>query len=171
MTRFPGDSDISAETQPEEAQPAETQSDETQSDETTETRDAKERRSGVLSSKEQARIAVEAAVERKAIDLKALDLSGISDFTDIFVICSGRNERQVKAIADHIARQLRDVKVKPLHIEGLPRARWVLLDFGGDMVIHVFHQETRTFYALERLWSDAPDLTEALSKGLVLEDS
>ena len=134
------------------------------------TRDAKERRSGVLSSKEQARIAVEAAVGRKAVDLKALDLSGISDFTDIFLICSGKNERQVKAIADFIAHELRDQKVRPLHIEGLPRARWVLLDYGGDMVIHVFHQETRSFYALERLWADAPDLTAELSEGLVLEE-
>ena len=109
-------------------------------------------------------------MERKAVDLKALDLSGISDFTDIFLICSGRNERQVKAIADHIAHELRDRKIRPLHIEGLPRARWVLLDYGGDMVIHVFHQETRSFYALERLWSDAPDLTPELSKDLVLEE-
>lgn len=135
-----------------------------------ETRDAKERRSGVLTSKEQARIAVEAAVERKAVDLKALDLSGISDFTDIFLICSAKNERQVKAIADFIVHELREQKIKPLHVEGLPRARWVLLDYGGDMVIHVFHQETRSFYALERLWSDAPDLTPELAKGLILDD-
>lgn len=133
------------------------------------TRDAKERRSGVLTSKEQARIAVETAVDRKAFDLKAMDLSGISDFTDIFVICSGNSERQVKAIADRIVYELREHKIRPLHIEGLPRAKWVLLDYGGDMVIHVFHQETRAFYALERLWSDAPDLTPELTKGLVLE--
>lgn len=92
-----------------------------------------------------------------------LDLSGISDFTDIFLICSGNNERQVAGIADRIVRDLRDHKVKPLHVEGLPRARWVLIDYGGDMVIHVFHRETRQFYALERLWSDAPDLTAELS--------
>lgn len=134
------------------------------------TRDAQQRRVGVLSSKEQARIAVEAAVDRKALDLKVLDLAGISDFTDIFLICSGKTERQVKGIADYIVHQLREQKVKPLHIEGLPRARWVLLDYGGDMVVHVFHQETRAFYALERLWSDAPDLTTELVKDLVLED-
>lgn len=127
-------------------------------------------RNGLVSSKEQARIAAAAALDRKAEDLKILDLSEISGFTDIFLICSGNSERQVKAIAENVEKELRQNKVKPLHAEGYPGSRWILLDYGGDMVIHVFHRDTRSFYELERLWSDAPDLTAELTKGLVPED-
>lgn len=127
-------------------------------------------RNGLMPSKEQARIAAAAAFDRKAEDLKILDLSEISGFTDIFLICSGNSERQVKAIAENIEKELRDQKVKPLHAEGYPASRWILLDYGGDMVIHVFHRETRSFYELERLWSDAPDLTAELTKGLVPDE-
>ena len=109
---------------------------------------------------EQMRLAVSAAHGRKAEDLQVLNLSELSDFTDFFMICSGSNERQVQAIADAIVSTLREQGVRPLHIEGLSHGRWVLLDYGGDMVIHVFHDETRGFYALERLWSDAPEETE-----------
>ncbi len=104
-------------------------------------------------------IAVDAALDRKAEHLQVLDLAAISDFTDHFLICNGTNERQVQAIADNVIRQLRDGGLKPLHVEGLQRGRWILLDYGGEMVIHIFLGETREFYSLERLWSDAPDVT------------
>ncbi len=107
----------------------------------------------------QIQVAVDAALDRKAEQLLVLDLAAISDFTDHFLICNGTNERQVQAIADHVTRQLRDGGLKPLHVEGQQRGRWILLDYGGEMVIHIFLDETRRFYALERLWADAPDVT------------
>jgi ribosome-associated protein len=104
------------------------------------------------------RAAVAAAEDRKAVDLKVLHLQQVSDFTDYFLICSGTNERQVQAIADAVEERLRTNKVRPLHIEGYNRAQWVLLDY-GDLVVHVFLEEPRRYYALERLWGDAPDVT------------
>jgi ribosome-associated protein len=104
------------------------------------------------------REAVAAAEDRKAIDLKVLHLAKVSDFTDYFLICSGTSERQVQAIADAIQARLRSKHVRPLHVEGYNRGQWVLLDY-GDLVVHVFQEEPRRFYALERLWGDAPDVT------------
>jgi len=104
------------------------------------------------------RHAVAAAEDRKAVELKVLHLQQVSDFTDYFLICSGTNERQVQAIADAVEERLRANKVRPLHIEGYNRAQWVLLDY-GDLVVHVFLEEPRRYYALERLWGDAPDVT------------
>lgn len=103
--------------------------------------------------------AVAAADDRQAVDLKVLDLAGVSDFTDYFLICSGSNERQVSAIADAVDGALRELKVRPLHQEGTNSGRWVLLDY-GDFIVHVFRDETRRFYSLERLWSDAPEVTD-----------
>jgi ribosome-associated protein len=107
------------------------------------------------------REAVAAADDRKAIDLKVLHLQKISDITDYFLICSGSSERQVQAIADAVQEKLREERVRPLHVEGYNRAQWVLLDF-GDFVVHVFQEEPRRFYSLERLWGDAPDVTAEL---------
>jgi ribosome-associated protein len=104
------------------------------------------------------REAVAAADDRKAVDMKVLHLQKISDFTDYFLLCSGNSERQVQAIADAVQERLREHRVRPLHVEGYNRAQWVLLDY-GDLVVHVFQEEPRRHYALERLWSDAPDLT------------
>ena len=103
--------------------------------------------------------AVSAADDRKAIDLKVLDLAKVSDFTDYFLICSGANERQVQAIAEAVDAVLRAGKVRPLHQEGMNGGNWVLLDY-GDFIVHVFRDETRRFYALERLWGDAPEVTD-----------
>ena len=105
------------------------------------------------------REAVAAAENRKAVDVKVLHLGEVSDFTDYFLICSGTNERQVQAIADHVEERLREERVRPLHVEGYNRGQWVLLDY-GDLVVHVFQDQTRGFYALERLWADAPDVTQ-----------
>ena len=107
------------------------------------------------------REAVAAAEDRKAVDLKVLHLQKISDFTDYFVICGGTSERQVQAIADAVQESLREHGVRPLHVEGYNRAQWVLLDY-GDLVVHVFQEEPRRHYALERLWGDAPDVTAEL---------
>lgn len=104
------------------------------------------------------REAVSAADGRKAVDLKVLHLQKVSDFTDYFLICSGTSERQVQAIADAVQEKLRQQRVRPLHVEGYNRGQWVLIDY-GDLVVHVFQEEPRRFYALERLWGDAPEVT------------
>lgn len=111
-----------------------------------------------LDTASRVREAVLAADDRKAIDLKVLSLGAISGFTDYFLICSGGSERQVQAIADGVQEKLREKKSRPLHVEGYNRAQWVLLDY-GDLVVHVFQEEPRRFYSLERLWGDAPDVT------------
>lgn len=104
------------------------------------------------------REAVAAAEDRKAAELRVLEVAKVSDFTDFFLICSGTSERQVQAIADAIQERLREERVRPLHVEGYNRGQWVLLDY-GDFVAHIFQEEPRRFYSLERLWGDAPDVT------------
>jgi ribosome-associated protein len=98
--------------------------------------------------------AVQAARDKKAVDLQVLDLRSLDSFTDFFVICSGQNVRQVQAIADAVEDGLRAEQVRPAHVEGYERAEWVLLDY-FDFVVHVFGSERRDFYALERLWGSA----------------
>jgi len=100
------------------------------------------------------RLAAEAAASKKAVDMVGLDLSGLDGVADYFLICSGTSEPQVKAIAEAVEDQLRAAGAKPWHIEGREFRRWVLLDF-GDVVVHVFHEKTREYYLLERLWGDA----------------
>jgi ribosome-associated protein len=98
--------------------------------------------------------AVRAAEDKKALDLTVLDLRNASGFTDYFVICSGGNPRQVRAIADAVVESLGDEDVKPAHVEGYDRSEWILLDY-FDFIVHVFAPETRMFYGLERLWGSA----------------
>jgi ribosome-associated protein len=98
--------------------------------------------------------AVSAALAKKAADVVILDLRNTSAFTDFFVLCSGTSQRQVKAIADAVEEALRAAKVRPAHVEGYDRADWILMDF-FTFIVHVFTPQTRTFYALERLWGDA----------------
>jgi ribosome-associated protein len=100
------------------------------------------------------RLAVQAARDKKAIDLQVLDLRPVDGFTDFFVLCSGKNLRQVQAIADAVEDALRKEQVRPAHVEGFRRGEWVLLDY-FDVVVHVFSSERREFYALERLWGSA----------------
>jgi ribosome-associated protein len=98
--------------------------------------------------------AIAAAQDKKASDLVALDLRRSDAFTDFFLLCSGQNVRQVKAIVDSIDERLRKDGTRPAHVEGYDRAEWVLLDY-FDFVIHVFTPDCRKFYALERLWGSA----------------
>ena len=83
-----------------------------------------------------------------------LDLRHTPAFTDFFVVCSGQNSRQVKAIADNIEDTLRQAGVRPAHVEGYDRAEWILMDF-FTLIVHVFAPQKRDFYGLERLWGDA----------------
>lgn len=103
---------------------------------------------------EEVRTAIEAARDKKALDLAVLDLRPLQSFTDFFVICSGQNARQVQAIADAVEEALKKAQVRPAHVEGFERAEWVLLDY-FDFIVHVFSTERREFYALERLWGSA----------------
>lgn len=95
------------------------------------------------------------AIDKKGFDIKILDLQGISSVTDFFVIISGDASVQVDAIASWIEDELKKQGVRPSSREGLKGGRWVLIDY-FDVVVHVFHQPVREFYALEKLWGDAP---------------
>jgi len=101
------------------------------------------------------RIAARAADSKQGEDLVALDVSGPLPLTDVFLLASGRNERNVLAIASEVEDKLNEAGVKTLRREGRAEGRWVLLDF-GDLVVHVFHEEDRMYYSLERLWKDCP---------------
>lgn len=110
-------------------------------------------------------VACRAAESKKAVDVKVIDLQEISSFTDYFLICSGNNSRQITAISDEIGEQLAELGYKPVSTEGYQTATWILMDY-GDFVIHIFTEESRSFYDLERLWGMAPPVavpTEAVS--------
>jgi len=94
------------------------------------------------------------AISKKASDILLMDLRKKSSATDFFVVCSGDSEPQVKAIADAIRDGMADIGINVWHSEGFHARQWILLDY-VDVVVHVFHRELRTFYNLERLWSDA----------------
>ena len=96
-----------------------------------------------------------AALEKKAHDLIVLDLREYSSITDFFMICSGNSTRQVQAIADAIMEELKKEGVRYHGLEGYDHGRWILIDY-DDIVIHIFHEETRRFYDIERLWGSAP---------------
>jgi ribosome-associated protein len=96
-----------------------------------------------------------AALDRKAYDLLVLETGRLSSIADYFVICSGRSDTQVQAIAEGVEAHLAARGERPLSVEGLPRGQWVLIDY-GDVVVHVFYVPVRQFYDLERLWARAP---------------
>ena len=103
-----------------------------------------------------AEVAVSLAADRKALDIVQLDLRGMIGYTDYFVICTGRTDRQAKAIHDAIHQGLKDEHgVLPRRVEGVTQARWILMDY-LDVVVHVFTPETREYYRLEQLWGEAP---------------
>lgn len=107
-----------------------------------------------------------AAADKLADNIVAFDVSEQLVITDAFVLCSATNDRQVKAIVDEVEDRLRDVGAKPVRREGERDGRWVLLDY-SDIVVHVQHEEERSFYALERLWRDCPtiELPETVRSG------
>ncbi len=99
--------------------------------------------------------AAEKAVDKKAINTVILELAGLSTIADYFVVCSGDNPAQIRAIADEVDGYFSKEGIKRLGKEGMSSAKWVLLDY-GDIVVHVFDDETRGFYGLEKFWIDAP---------------
>ena len=95
------------------------------------------------------------ASDRKAIDIRVLDVRGIVGYTDYFVICSGNTERQTKAIHDSVYESLKGEGVLPRRVEGAREARWILMDY-LDCVVHIFTPDAREYYRLEQLWGEAP---------------
>jgi ribosome-associated protein len=103
------------------------------------------------------RAAVIAADDRKANQIVTIDLRGLSEAADFFIVASGTSDAHVRGVADAIIERLHKLGYEPHHIEGQTTGRWVLIDF-VDFVVHLFHPETRAFYQLERLWNDAPSV-------------
>ncbi|HEU4887818.1 MAG TPA: ribosome silencing factor [Thermoanaerobaculia bacterium] len=111
------------------------------------------------SIEERVRLAVAAALDKKATNLDVLAVAELTSIADYFVLCSAGNERQAQAVADNVLDRLKqEMGVKPLLVEGTTPGRWVLLDF-GDFIVHIFTEDVRRFYGLERLWGDAPNVT------------
>jgi ribosome-associated protein len=108
---------------------------------------------------------IKAATEKKALNLVVLDVAELTSIADVFIICSGRSNRQVNAIADTIVTGLKKHKIKPLSVEGTKEGHWVLLDY-GHVVIHVFYEPVREFFDLEGLWVDAKRITTPALKKL-----
>ncbi len=111
-----------------------------------------------MQGKETALFAVECALDKKAHDLKLFEVKELSSLTDYLLIASGRSDRQVQAIGEHIRLEMKEKHgLLPLAIEGMDQGRWILLDY-GDVMIHVFQPEVRGFYDLEGLWTEAPEV-------------
>ena len=106
------------------------------------------------SSVQVAQRAAQICLDNKANDVVLLNLRKVSDMTDYFLIVSGTSDTHVRSIAEHVIEELKKEGSAPHHVEGLPQGRWVLLDY-VDFVVHIFHPTLRSFYQLERLWSDA----------------
>jgi len=100
-------------------------------------------------------VAVKAADEKKAVDIVALNMKGISLVADYFLICHGNSDKQVQAIAREIKEKAEEQQIQVKRLEGFEEAKWILVDL-GDVVVHVFHKDERLYYNLERLWGDAP---------------
>ena len=104
-----------------------------------------------------ARRAASAALDRKALDLVVLDVREVSSVTDYYLLCSGRSTTHLRSIVDGIREEMKGAEARLRHGEGAPESGWMLLDY-GDVLVHVFLEETRMYYALERLWGDAPSV-------------
>jgi ribosome-associated protein len=110
-----------------------------------------------LDNREKAIKAACIAIDKKAVNTIILDLKGLSSITDYFVICTGENPVQIKAIAEDIEKAFSSINMSLLGKEGLTASRWVLMDY-GDFIVHIFNKETRDYFELERLWKDAPQI-------------
>ena len=114
--------------------------------------------------KEMARTACKALDEKKALDLKIIDIAEVSTIADYFVIASGSNQNQVQAMVDNVEEKLAKAGYEPKQIEGTRSSSWILMDY-GDLIVHVFDEENRLFYDLERIWRDGKEIDlEALAE-------
>ncbi len=107
----------------------------------------------IMTSREMAKLAIEGLEDKKADDIKIIDISNVSVMADYFIIASGSNHNQVKALADNVEEKLHEAKIRPRQIEGYQTANWILMDF-NDIIIHIFNEEDRLFYNLEKIWLD-----------------
>lgn len=114
----------------------------------------------ILDAEKNALKAVELGLEKKAFDLQLLNVQELSTLTDYLLIASGRSDRQVSAIAESIRLGLKELGITPLATDGIDKGRWALLDY-GDFMVHVFQPTVRSFYDLEGLWSEAPQVALA----------
>ena len=112
---------------------------------------------------------VKAALGKKALHLVVLDVHELSSVADVFIICSGRSNRQVKAIAEHILVELKKQNIRPLSTEGMNEGHWVLMDY-GHVIIHIFYEPVRSFYDLESLWIDAARIKTKSMEEILPED-
>lgn len=110
-------------------------------------------------AKEMARIAVEALEEKKAEDIRVIDITNVSVIADYFIITNGTNSNQVKAMTDEVEERLGRAGYTPKHIEGYLNGNWVLMDY-GDIVLHLFDSQNRVFYDLERIWRDGEEVSK-----------
>ena len=115
-------------------------------------------------SKEKSIFCAQAALEKKAFDITIVELKKASSLTDYFLICSGRSDRQVQAIAQSIEEKMGEQGIRPLGEEGMREGRWVLMDY-DDVVIHIFYDQVRRYYDLEGLWIEAPRINPLEEKG------
>jgi ribosome-associated protein len=119
----------------------------------------------IISPEQMAAAIADIASDRKALDIVQLDLRGMVGYADYFVICSGRSDRQTRAIHDAIHLEMKSAHaLLPRRVEGLPEARWILIDY-LDVVVHIFTPDTREYYRLEQLWGEAPSLAVGAGTG------
>ena len=110
-----------------------------------------------MDSKRIAKIAFDALEDKKGVNIKIIDISNISILADYFIIAGGTNENQVKALADNVEEELAKVDITPKQIEGYNNANWILMDY-QDVIIHIFNEQDRLFFDLERIWSDGNEI-------------
>ncbi len=110
-----------------------------------------------MNSLDKAKLIYKALEDKKGIDIKVIDIQGVSVIADYFIIAGGSNKSQVQAMVDNVEEELAKEKIYTKHTEGYQSANWILLDF-EDIVVHVFNQEDRLFYDLERIWSDGKEI-------------
>ena len=106
-----------------------------------------------MDSKQITKIAFDALEDKKGVNIKVIDISSISILADYFIIAGGTNENQVKALADNVEEKLAEDEIMPKQIEGYDNANWILMDY-QDVIIHIFNEQDRLFFDLERIWSD-----------------
>lgn len=110
--------------------------------------------------KEMAKLACKALDEKKALDIKIIDIAEVSTIADYFIIASGTNQNQVQAMVDNVDEKLGKAGYAPKQIEGTRSSSWILMDY-GDLIVHVFDEENRLFYDLERIWRDGKEISAA----------
>lgn len=120
-------------------------------------------RGDILQTIDEVKKIIDLCDDKKGVDIVALDVRGICDITDYFVIVSGNSRPHVNAISDNVQRGMRNFDIKASHVEGEREAQWIVIDF-FNIIVHVFHKDIRGYYNLERLWGDAPRLADESEK-------